>query len=630
MGSAQSATSKATAAPDKYSGLYNLSPSQSNTLKMISDIFEQLLSDKGNNIFSLEKVLGSPDQCSALLIILSNSLEKDFHTLVFPDPLKPNNTVNVSYMLQNDYKELENEPNRKSLCVSLIFFMIRLITLIAAVTASLQINNNIVSLLNLVEHKLSSAYNIEIKTPKFDRNQTNQITSRSSLSDEIINSLKKGGLTEVLTEDRSSPDLRNLYFFLQHERSQNPIILDASSSFLYFGKEDESSIYGITIREIDSARIKLQEERAAAAAGMSGGRTRKNRKNYRKTFKRIQRGGELSLFSVNLTRLFCSACEKIPEFYMESDGSTYEVNDYLEKIRGHKLSIPTLTLQERMEELEKDSDSKIELMVVKLSELPMDEFRPLSKVDKETIHAFKTIQDTIKTKQEGTSPCFYRSYLLAARMESDKLITLICGDQWAQHKTTNQVAYSLLQALYYDRPDATMDAETAKECANTIGEFSAVLDPNDEPGFTLTFNNMSFKPIPDEVDTTICNNGETFGDINSRPIREGERIRILAEAHKNLHELFESHIKNCVELLLKIVSIEKTEAYLGKPKINLDPIFVNHSKGSLYALEEFIKEGRKMIAGHYLTTETIYQNAISELVRLSRGNINSSDKKNTP
>ena len=89
----------------KYSGLFQLHASQANTLKIMSDVFEQLLTE--NNIFSLEQVLGSPEQCSALILILSKSFDKDFRTLQFPDPLQANNTIRVSYTMQKDYKELE-------------------------------------------------------------------------------------------------------------------------------------------------------------------------------------------------------------------------------------------------------------------------------------------------------------------------------------------------------------------------------------------------------------------------------------------------------------------------------------------------------------------------------------------
>ena len=173
MGNKQSVQSQPT--EKKMSGLFNLTEAQSNTLKIISDLFDQLLLDKENNIFSLEKVLSSTEHCSSLVMILTNTLEKDFHSLHFPDPLVPDKTVFVRYMLQSDYKDLDNQPNRKSLCSTLIFFMIRLVTLVAALTSSLQTNRNIVNLLDLIKYETTGMYNKRFNNPKLDEAQLKEL-----------------------------------------------------------------------------------------------------------------------------------------------------------------------------------------------------------------------------------------------------------------------------------------------------------------------------------------------------------------------------------------------------------------------------------------------------------------------
>ena len=87
-----------------------------------------------------------------------------------------------------------------------------------------------------------------------------------------------------------------------------------------------------------------------------------------------------------------------------------------------------------------------------------------------------------------------------------------------------------------------------------------------------------------------------------------------------LHILYENHIKACVELLLKVMSLETKEGYLAKPNIRLDPIFLKDPMGSLHALEIFIKEAREMLSNHYLDVEQVYQNTLTKIVSLSRGN----------
>ena len=638
MGSAQSTPSQAVRSQaSKYSGLFQLTNDQSNTLKMISDLFEQLLLDKENNIFSLEQVLGSPDQCSALILILSNSLEKDFRTLHFPDPLKPDSKIQVSYMLQREYKELEKEPNRKSLCGTLIFFMIRLVTLVAALAASLQINRNIVNILDLVKYQSLGIYNKKFKAPVLDDLQKKTIESRIPIPANILEDLKKGGLKQLLSEDNAKPDPRNLYIYTYNENQQNTLVIDAESSIAYFAKGEKTTLYGLVFREIDSvqlSRIVPQQrpqynfqrgqaqynlQRGPGYAATGGRRKTKHagRKLATQTRRKQKQSGGGALYSLIITKLFCTsgtACS-LPELYMESDGTTYKVNDYLEKLRGVQLTVPNMQLQDRLQSFENESFDKIKLIEMKEEELDSEKFGPLSKVEKETMHYFQTIKATLRNKQEGTSPCFYRSFLLASRLDGNTLQTLICNDQWANRRVTSQVAYSLLQSLYQDRPDGTMDSMTAEECTKTLDLFSSTFDMTSEPGFTPTFDQLRFQQLPPEIIRTICQTQEKGG----RSIREQHKMSILMNAHNNLHILFENHMKSCVELLLKMMRLETTEGYLSKPKIQLDPVFIRDPQGSLHALEVFIKEARRMLSSHYLQVESIYQNALKEIVNLSRG-----------
>jgi hypothetical protein len=147
-------------------------------------------------------------------------------------------------------------------------------------------------------------------------------------------------------------------------------------------------------------------------------------------------------------------------------------------------------------------------------------------------------------------------------------------------------------------------------------KFSTLFDIIPEPSPNPSFSQLAFKPIPDEIGRTIC----VTQDKGSRPIRETTKKQILMEAHNTLHLLYENHIKACVELLLKIMSLETKEGYLAKPNIRLDPIFLKDPMGSLHALEIFIKETRELLSNHYLEVEQVYQDALTRIVSFSRGN----------
>jgi hypothetical protein len=305
---------------------------------------------------------------------------------------------------------------------------------------------------------------------------------------------------------------------------------------------------------------------------------------------------------------------------MEGDGKTYKVQDFMDRLQHKQITVPYSSLQELLLNHENSgvvsSSEKIPLVEMQEDSLISEKFGPLSKVEPETLTYFKSIQKTIKTKQEGTSPCFYRSYLLSSRLDGDTLQTLICSDQWASKRVTSQVAYSLLNSLFYDRPDGDMDSQTAEECTKTMQKFSTLFDIIPEPSPNPSFSQLAFKPIPDEIGRTIC----VTQDKGSRPIRETTKKQILMEAHNTLHLLYENHIKACVELLLKIMSLETKEGYLAKPNIRLDPIFLKDPMGSLHALEIFIKETRELLSNHYLEVEQVYQDALTRIVSFSRGN----------
>ena len=638
MGSAQSTPSSASArarTDGKYSGLFELTKAQTQVLKIISDIFQQILSEKDNNIFSLQRVLGNPEQCNQLILVLSNSLEKEFRTLRFPDPLVPDNTLAVSFMLKNDYDELIQEPNRKSLCSTLIFFMIRLITLIAAITASLQMNTNIVNLLDLVKYQSSTGYNKKIKSPQYSELQKQMVYARQPIDSMFLERLKIGGLVPLKLDDKTTLDKRNLWYFKTDENLPNLLVLDIDHSVAFFGKLENtsvSSIYGIKLDEVSISslqQIRDIERRPEVYRNFPpryGGRdTRRNNRKSRKSRKetrkatRKQRGGSEKIFVVTLTNLFCksSSCVYDP-FYMEADGKTYSKREYeavQQKLAGFAQS---KSLLERMVDIEASSpyDTRIIMMEIKDSDSQLEKFRTVFKIEKETLNQFKIIEETIREKKEGTSPCFYRAFLLASRLDGDTLQTLVCQDEW-KGKVTGQISYSLLQSLYHDRQDGTMNSTTQKELTQTLDQFVNVFDTTEMSGFSPTFEGFTFRPNPKELEETVCQTQ----DSGSRPIREEQKKRLLMEAHKLLHEKYEQHIKSCTDLLLQIMTLETTEGYLAKPKIHLSPTFLKEPGGSFFVLEKFIQAGRTMLATHYLEVETIYQDTLSKMTALARGNI---------
>ena len=131
MGANQSVQiQSATDAQKERVGVFSLRGTQKHTLEILATLLDQLLRE--NNLFNLSAMLGSPDRCNELFVILSSTLKNEFKTLRLPDPGHPGELHAVSYITKDAYKLLESESTRKKLCDDIAWFIIRVVTLVAA------------------------------------------------------------------------------------------------------------------------------------------------------------------------------------------------------------------------------------------------------------------------------------------------------------------------------------------------------------------------------------------------------------------------------------------------------------------------------------------------------------------
>ena len=113
--------------------------------------------------------------------------------------------------------------------------------------------------------------------------------------------------------------------------------------------------------------------------------------------------------------------------------------------------------------------------------------------------------------------------------------------------------------------------------------------------------NISLKPFCTKVDQGV------------RKTKNPQHMSLLMAAHRQLRDLYDAHIKNCVELIRKMLSFAPIAGYRGDHMIQLNPVFESTSGGSQVALDEFIQQGRKFIAEHFLATEKVYQETLLKL-----------------
>jgi hypothetical protein len=148
MGASQSIDS-ASERQMKEVGPFMLRSSQKGALKILSKIVEKLLTE--NNLFNLPELLTSPEKCGKLFIVISTTVKKEFQLLKFPDPRNPSHMATMSFLSSSAYppKGAESEAARNRACNEITHFLIRLVTLATACTASITRNDQIASLLDV-------------------------------------------------------------------------------------------------------------------------------------------------------------------------------------------------------------------------------------------------------------------------------------------------------------------------------------------------------------------------------------------------------------------------------------------------------------------------------------------------
>ena len=152
MGASQSTTS---ASRHAEIGPFMLDSKQKGAISVLSKIVDKLLSE--NNLFNLTKLL--TESCGDLYVIVSTTVQKEFQLLKFPDPRNPSHMATLSFVPKDTFppKYPDSVAARETACNAITHFLIRLITLAAACTASISRNSNIAKLLDITKREPSSS-----------------------------------------------------------------------------------------------------------------------------------------------------------------------------------------------------------------------------------------------------------------------------------------------------------------------------------------------------------------------------------------------------------------------------------------------------------------------------------------
>ena len=679
-------------------GTFSLRKTESHAVGVISDLLTELL-DK-NSIFDLEKILTSDGKCNSLFIVLSSTIKKEFQLLRFPDPKNPSESRLTSYVPVENYNELVARGERTVPCDQITYFIIRLVTLVAALTASIKINPSLMNEIFGQTAAVAAGSAQLTMNPTFkEPTRIRDMISSSSIDQGIIDNLLAGGeFRRVKVGDKD--DSRPLYYF----GARTSVVIHSAKSIVYMPLKEETPILGISIQAYDKPMqqpILFQanpyvpgpglpalpgpglpgpalpgpalpgpalpgpalpgpalpgpgpgpanpfppggygtrrnnatstgigpgqqlfpgSNRSTVATNMTGklgarGGRRRHTRKLRKQY------GGATRFLVNIKQIIdcVGECKVLDRFILDTNGNTFNYEEFKKAEQSGSLPSPKI-FAERIEALMDKETTKYP------NELPSEasidikeEYSPIHERSTVTLQRLKNIKLAIQGKPEGTAPSNYRAFLLASRVEGGELSTLFCSDKWSKKRTTSAVAYSLLQSLYDDLPGGGADSRSAAECAEMVGQFmGAKVAQNFTPlGATAPtrFDQIAFLETPQAGLKQFCSK-VTNG---VRKTQNNQHISLLQGAHRQLRDLYDAHIKQCIELIRKMLSFAPSTGYRASPIVQLNPIFEKTAGGSQVALDGFIQEGRKLLVNHLLATEKIYHGTLLKLAQNMVGN----------
>ncbi len=589
--------------------------------------------------------------------------------LRLPDPNNQSDIRTVSFTRKSEYEQLEKSQTRLKLCNDISWFAVRIVTLVMALTASVHINPD-------MESMISGATPVRLKMMDMTMKSPNvTLPQREPMSDELVRAFIAGGQAEfVNVSETGKPDSRNLIYF----NKQKSVVIDVSQRIVYTPLRAETGVLGIDIDTLEVSQMPQMAQPAqypqmmaqqaqypqmvpvptvpaaqtrrngrmnsygsssssalpfgSLASGTTvydpmasamlrsgaGGRRRKTRRMSRK-----QRGGA-KMYRITLKDCLTGCTNVVDVFYMDDQGTVIDKEQFENYTKGRMAGVVRTQAFANYVSSVLDRVTKVNTIVpVEKAMIQGALFEPLNKMDADTYTYFTNIFNEIYRSNEGSSPAQYRAYLLASAIDAEgNLKTMYCSDKWNGKRSTEVVAYSLLNSLYFDRLGESMETTTRNECIATVNGFMGserVLtfygDATKTASDMQSFKDTRFAKLPTQLDA-FCLKHTNIGE---RQTHIGDVKLILTGAHGSLRDLYDAHLQSIVKFILTKVITPKSRGFSVAPEWQLNPAFVTDARGTKIVLEGLIKEARTMLASHYLAVEKIYRGALDKIKGFAEG-----------
>ena len=646
----------------------------------MDELVNQLLNE--NNLFNLASLLKSDkgDRCADLFVLLSSTLQKEFRMLRLPDPNNQSDIRTVSFTRKGEYEQLEKSQVRLKLCNDIAWFAVRIVTLVMALTASVHINPGMESMISGATPVRLKTMDMTMKSPNVTLPQREPMADEL-----VRAFIAGGQAEFVNVSETGKPDSRNLIYFNKQksvvidvaqrivyaplraetgvlgididtlEVSQMPHMAQQTQYPQMMAQQAPAvAQYPIpvvtqvpAVPAVPSAQTRrngrmnsytsnsssssalpfgtlgsgttVYDPMASAMlrSGAGGTRRRKTRRKSRK-----QRGG-VKMYRITLKDCLTGCTNVVDTFYMDDQGTVIDKEQFENYTKGRMAGVMRTQTFANYVSSALDRVTKVNTIApVEKAMIQGALFEPLNKMDADTYTYFTNIFNEIYRSNEGSSPAQYRAYLLASALDAEgNLKTMYCSDKWNGKRSTEVVAYSLLNSLYFDRLGESMETITRNECVATVNGFMGerVLtfygDATKTASDMQSFKDTRFAKLPTQLDA-FCLKHTNIGE---RQTHIGDVKLILTGAHAALRDLYDAHLQSVVTFILTKVITPKSRGFSVAPEWQLNPAFVTDARGTKIVLESLIKEARTKLANHYLAVEKIYRGALDKIKGFAEG-----------
>jgi hypothetical protein len=212
------------------------------------------------------------------------------------------------------------------------------------------------------------------------------------------------------------------------------------------------------------------------------------------------------------------------------------------------------------------------------------------------------------------APASYRSVLLFIKPTPPGGVaaSYLCVDNWANKSLRYIQPFAALESLYFNNDDGSMSQDNKANLQTLVSAFANIFQTSTaskNKAAPATFEDLNMPPINEAVKNLLCGKRTAQGDILLNPLS----AQVLESAQTAVLASYTRHFDNAYQILGRLFTLGKTE--VGEPMVKFSDEFTKNPGSARVVLETIIREARSVIASHYIEVETIYADAMKELVK---------------